>query len=286
MPTPPPWWKLTQVAPAAVLTRALRIGQSAIASEPSRIASVSRFGVATQPASRWSRPMTIGAPTSPEATSSLTRSPAGARRRSRASRSAPGAPGTGPSRAARRSQRWSPSSSGKSSVSARSMRAMSAGSPDSAAPRNGPLPSQKSGRMKAGTKPGKSKAFSTPASRAMCADVVAVVEGHGAAALEREHRPHVLGHRGLRAAHVVVGVARAQRERIGQGKPVGDVAVERVVGGGLVGDEVGVPAAPDELRQDVGGVADERHRTADRGRGASRRPSRAPRRATSVSSST
>ncbi len=49
MPTPPPWWKLTHVAPAAVLTRALRIGQSAIASEPSRMPSVSRYGLATLP---------------------------------------------------------------------------------------------------------------------------------------------------------------------------------------------------------------------------------------------
>ena len=32
MPTPPPWWKLTQVAPEAVLSSALRIGQSATAS--------------------------------------------------------------------------------------------------------------------------------------------------------------------------------------------------------------------------------------------------------------
>ena len=43
---------------------------------------------------------------------------------------------------------------------ARSVAAMSAGSPDSAAQRNGPLPSQKSGRMYAGTKPGNSKARS------------------------------------------------------------------------------------------------------------------------------
>ena len=50
IPTPPPWWTLTQVAPAAVLSSALRIGQSAIASEPSRIASVSRYGEATEPA--------------------------------------------------------------------------------------------------------------------------------------------------------------------------------------------------------------------------------------------
>jgi hypothetical protein len=52
MPTPPPWWTDTQWAPAAVFTRALRIGQSAMASEPSRIPSVSRFGEATLPASR------------------------------------------------------------------------------------------------------------------------------------------------------------------------------------------------------------------------------------------
>ena len=48
MPTPPPWWTLTQVAPAAVFTSALRIGQSAIASDPSRMASVSRYGDARE----------------------------------------------------------------------------------------------------------------------------------------------------------------------------------------------------------------------------------------------
>ena len=42
IPTPPPWWMLTHEAPAAVLTSALSSGQSAIASEPSAIASVSR----------------------------------------------------------------------------------------------------------------------------------------------------------------------------------------------------------------------------------------------------
>ena len=42
MPTPPPWWIDTQEAPDAVLTSALSSGQSAIASEPSSIDSVSR----------------------------------------------------------------------------------------------------------------------------------------------------------------------------------------------------------------------------------------------------
>ena len=42
IPTPPPWWMLTQEAPAEVLTSAFSNGQSAIASDPSSIPSVSR----------------------------------------------------------------------------------------------------------------------------------------------------------------------------------------------------------------------------------------------------
>ena len=42
MPTPPPWWIDTQDAPLATLTIAFSSGQSAMASEPSAIASVSR----------------------------------------------------------------------------------------------------------------------------------------------------------------------------------------------------------------------------------------------------
>ena len=69
MPTPPPWWMLIHVAPLLVLTSALSSGQSAIASDPSSIASVSRYGEATEPESRWSRPITIGADSSPGAPS-------------------------------------------------------------------------------------------------------------------------------------------------------------------------------------------------------------------------
>ncbi len=65
MPTPPPWWNETHDAPFTAFTSAFRIGQSATASVPSFIASVSRFGEATEPQSRWSRPITIGAFTSP-----------------------------------------------------------------------------------------------------------------------------------------------------------------------------------------------------------------------------
>ena len=58
-----------------MLSSALRIGQSATASVPSFIASVSRNGDATLPVSRWSRPITIGADSSPLATRSLSATP-------------------------------------------------------------------------------------------------------------------------------------------------------------------------------------------------------------------
>src|SRR5439155_1596003 len=71
--------QLVFAATAAVFKSAFRIGQSAIASEPSLIDSVSLYGEATLPASRWSRPITIGALIRPEATSRLKARPALAR---------------------------------------------------------------------------------------------------------------------------------------------------------------------------------------------------------------
>ena len=52
MPTPPPLWIETHDAPAAVFTSAFSSGQSATASEPSFMFSVSRNGEATDPQSR------------------------------------------------------------------------------------------------------------------------------------------------------------------------------------------------------------------------------------------
>ena len=47
-----PELRTADMAPADVFSSALRIGQSAIASLPSRMLSVSRFGEATEPVSR------------------------------------------------------------------------------------------------------------------------------------------------------------------------------------------------------------------------------------------
>ena len=76
---------------------------------------------------------------------------------------------------------------------------MSSGSPDSATQRNGPLPSQNSGRMYAGMKPGNANASLTPAT-AQAYGRVAVVERLGAAGFESRYRADMRGTDSPRAA--------------------------------------------------------------------------------------
>src|SRR5450830_1670201 len=68
--------RIAHADPPAVLSIAFNKGQSETASVPSRMASVSRLGLATEPVSRWSRPITIGAFSSPDLTISLNARPA------------------------------------------------------------------------------------------------------------------------------------------------------------------------------------------------------------------
>ena len=89
------------------------------------------------------------------------------------------------------------------------------------------------------------------------AQVVAVVEGDGAEALQFQHGLDVLAHGSHRAARVLFRVALAEFDRFGQRHAVGDVAVQRIVGAGLVGQHIGDDVAADEFRQHIGGVADQ-----------------------------
>jgi len=156
----------SDTAPEAVLSKALRIAQSAMASEPSRMPSVSRNGEATDPVSRWSRPITMGADTWPSATRSFSATPNRARSPCPSQQMRAGSPWNATRSRARVIQRRKCASSGNCSRTSRSVRYRSWGSPESATHRNGPLPSQNRGRMYSGTKPGISKASATPASRA------------------------------------------------------------------------------------------------------------------------
>ena len=64
-------------------------------------------------------------------------------------------------------------------------------------------------------------------------------------------------HRVASPSHVLLGVGAAQRRRLLQRHPGRHVAAQRVVRAGLIGHDVGAPAAPDQLRQHLGAVADQ-----------------------------
>ncbi len=156
--------------------------------------------------------MTIGAFNSPLATISLNASPARWRSPSPSQQMRAGNPWNAMRSPARSSQRASDALSGKSSRTLRSVFAMSSGSPDSATQRNGPLPSQNSGRMYAGTKPGKSNALRDAFVVGDLPDVVAVVERRDAARVKREHRldvPLDRLPRGRDERRMLVGIALA-----------------------------------------------------------------------------
>jgi hypothetical protein len=92
------------------------------------------------------------------------------------------------------------------------------------------------------------------------AQVVAVVEDVAAGGLHRQHRLDLHRHRRPRARDVVVRIPDTQRGGLGQRVALRDVAVQRIVGRGLIGDQIGQLAAAHQLGVDVGGVGDDRDR--------------------------
>ena len=68
------------------------------------------------------------------------------------------------------------------------------------------------------------------------------------------------GHRLLRALDVLRRLGTTQLQRLVEGHAVRHVAVQGVVGAGLVGDDVGVDATAHQFGEDVGGVGDDRDR--------------------------
>ena len=163
MPTPPPWCKDTQVAPLAVLTKAFKIGQSAIASDPSFIASVSLLGDATDPQSKWSLPITMGAFSSPLFTMSFKAKPNLTLSLKPNQQILDGNPWNSTFSLAILIQWQRALSSLNISKANWSVLKISFLSPDNATHLNGPLPSQNNGLIYSGTKPGISNAFLTPA---------------------------------------------------------------------------------------------------------------------------
>src|SRR6266516_6148939 len=88
------------------------------------------------------------------------------------------------------------------------------------------------------------------------AQVVAVIEGLGAQALETEHGRDVLADRVLDHLEVFLRIAVAQVGGLVDGERRRDIAAQRIVGRRLVGDDVGLQAAAQEFRVDLRGIAD------------------------------
>ena len=92
------------------------------------------------------------------------------------------------------------------------------------------------------------------------AQVVAVVEHDRARRLEGEHRADVVGHGAHRALHVHVRLGDPEHVGVVERDLGRQVARQRVVRGGLVGDHVEPLAGLRPRRLDLGRVADQRDR--------------------------
>ena len=95
-----------------------------------------------------------------------------------------------------------------------------------------------------------------PGQFGLTADRVAVVEDLGPLVEETDHGGHVRGHRLAGAAGEALGVLGAQRGHVLEGDAVRQVG-ERVVGRGLVGDDVDRGVAGQQGREDIRGVAEQ-----------------------------
>ena len=90
-----------------------------------------------------------------------------------------------------------------------------------------------------------------PARIGLTSQVVAIIENIAPHPDELDHRPHVRHDRLARELEVALGVAGAERRSLLEGHLRGDVARQRIVRRRLVGDEVEVLAAGDELGEHV-----------------------------------
>ena len=196
-----------------MLSSAFSTGQSAIASEPSRIDSVSRFGDATEPESRWSRPITIGAFTCRDATRSL--------------KIAPGLRAVAVAEPAdARGQPLEVHALLRQREPAHEVLVVREGLQERAVGRVDVLgiagerhPAERPvalAEQRADERGHESRIAEVVHAGVLglAAEVVAVVEQHGAAALELEHRAHLRGDRLVRASQVLLRIARAQRRGV------------------------------------------------------------------------
>ena len=138
---------------------------------------------------------------------------------------------------------------------ARSVAWMSAGSPGQRHPAKRPLALAEQRPDVGGDESGIGERVAVAVLLGQAAQRVAVVKRLRSRLLQRADRAHVRHGALPHPPDVVVGIGAAQRLRLLHRQPGGHVAVQRIVGAGLVGDDVDLDAAAHQLGQDLGGVA-------------------------------
>src|SRR6266404_3751724 len=91
----------------------------------------------------------------------------------------------------------------------------------------------------------------------LSANVVSIIKSHYAFFLQREHRLNMNSHRTHGALDVVVWIFRSEGERVLQRHSVWNVAVQRIMCTGLIGENIWNDATLYDFRQDIGAVSDE-----------------------------
>ena len=105
-----------------------------------------------------------------------------------------------------------------------------------------------------GDEPGEREGAVVAALACLVADRISVIEDLGAGVHEPDHRLDMLRHRLLGPVGELLGLAVGVLAGLGDIEALGHV-VERIMGGGLVGDNVGRHAPAQELGDDRGGIA-------------------------------
>ena len=137
---------------------------------------------------------------------------------------------------------------------------MSSGSPDRGRPPEGTLAGAEQGADVGGNEAGVVEGVLHPLLESGLADVVAVVQRGHPAGVEVEHRPDLDRHRLPGRRDHRFRRPRPRLHRALQRPARREVAVERIVGGGLVGDHVGPDPAPHQLRVHLGRIPEQPHR--------------------------
>ncbi|OPZ61604.1 MAG: hypothetical protein BWY86_00719 [Candidatus Aminicenantes bacterium ADurb.Bin508] len=126
--------------------------------------------------------------------------------------------------------------------------------PGQGGPAERPLPFAEEGADVEGDEAFHFEGVGDPVLQGLAADVVAVVEGDGPGLLKLHHSLHVPSHGVVGTADVLLGVLFPEPQGFGVAHPARDIAVELIMGRGLIGNDFGDDPSAQKLGKDLRSV--------------------------------